>query len=138
MLEASLVSRLRDDFRTKSWAAFEEVPFLHRRIDLVAVDPSTDALVAIEAKVKNWRVAVRQAVACLLCCDLVYIALPESRVRAVDIDYLMEFGIGLISVGGNIATVLDPPTSRMKDPYHAESLRGMLQAMGSEPDGGNS
>ena len=137
MLEARLVAKLQDDFRTRSWATFEEVPFLHRRIDLVAVEPSTDALIAVEAKVKNWRVAARQAISCLLCCDYVYIALPEGKVRAVDIDHLRQLGIGLLSVGGDVVTVLDPPTSSLKNPYHTKTLRGMLHAMLSSSDGGN-
>lgn len=136
MLEARLVAKLQDDFQTRSWATFEEVPFLHRRIDLVAVEPSTDTLIAVEAKVKNWRVAVRQAISCLLCCDYVYIALPEGRVRAVDIDHLRQLGIGLISIGVDVVTVVDPPTSMLKNPYHTETLRGMLQAMLSSSAGG--
>jgi len=137
VLEARLVAKLQDDFRTRSWATFEEVPFLHRRIDLVAVEPSTDALTAVEAKVKNWRVAVHQAISCLLCCDHVYIALPEGKVRAVDIDHLRQLGIGLISIGGDVLTVLDPTTSTLKNPYHTETLRGMLHAMQARTDGGD-
>ena len=137
MLEASLVARLRHEFRGMSWVTYEEVPFLHQRIDLVAVEPSTDALVAIEAKVKNWRVAVGQALSSLLCCDYVYIALPEGRVQVVDLDHVRGLGIGVISVGRDVIKVLDPPASRIRDPYHAESLRGMLQVMGANLDEGD-
>lgn len=131
MLEATLVATLRGDLRAKAWATFEEVPFLHRRIDLVAVDPSGSALIAIEAKVKNWRDAARQAVSCLLCCDRVYVAVPERIVRAVDLDHLRGLGVGLISVGESVVSVLEPPRSVFRITYHAESLLGTLHAMES-------
>ena len=45
-----------------------------------------------------WRRALEQAMLYQLCSDLVYIALPESSAKKVDLAELRKNGVGLLAV----------------------------------------
>ena len=75
-----------------------EVPFYEYRMDMYGYSRRDDLTVAIELKLRKWPRAVEQALLYQLCSDLVYIALPRGEIRRVDINILMEHGVGLLSV----------------------------------------
>ncbi len=54
--------------------------------------------IAVEAKISDWKNGLVQAQRYLLFSDYSYLALPERNIKLVDIDLLMETGIGLLSV----------------------------------------
>jgi hypothetical protein len=58
-----------------------------------------DIAVAVELKLTKWSRALEQALLYQLCSDLVYIAMPQSEIKRVDLRALGEHGIGLIAVG---------------------------------------
>jgi len=129
MLESTLVERIERHFEGGPLKVFREVPFLHRRIDLVAFDESRDRVITIEAKIKNWRVAVRQAQICLLCSDEVYMAIPEESLKRVNKALLTAQGIGLIVVGDDVEVLLKPGYSHLKHSFHSDWMLSLLREM---------
>lgn len=85
-------------YKKKGYLVHSQVPFFRRLIDIYALNPVTGDTVAIEAKVGDWKQAVRQARSCLLCADKVYIALPSQICHRVDREYVGTLGIGVLSV----------------------------------------
>lgn len=112
MRELSLVEAVSDYLGTKSFQTVTELPFLQRRVDIVGYEPKMDALIAVEAKVKNWQTAVRQAVTCLLFADEVYIAMPTEYIHRVDQSEIARYGIGLLEVNSSVHVVSKPVSSR--------------------------
>lgn len=54
--------------------------------------------ISIEAKIKDWKSGILQAERYLMFSDFSYLALPEEKVRNVDMELLKTNGIGLLSV----------------------------------------
>jgi hypothetical protein len=83
-----------------------QVPALGGRIDFVGVRPSYE-VIGIEAKISNWRYAIKQAKRCQLIVDKAYIAVPYpiAQLASKKRTLLRKSGVGLISVG-KIAKVL--------------------------------
>jgi hypothetical protein len=75
-----------------------ELPFYEYSIDLYGFCRKQNSTIAIELKLSNWKRALRQAILYQLCSDFVYIAMPESSTKRVDLDALRENAIGLIAV----------------------------------------
>ncbi len=57
--------------------------------------------ISIEAKIKDWKSGILQAERYLMFSDFSYLALPEEKIRNVNLIELNESGIGLISVKDN-------------------------------------
>lgn len=137
MLEKSIVDTLECYLMTEVGTVFREVPFLQRYIDIIGYDKDAKKVVAVEAKIKNWPIALRQARACLLCSDEVFIALPYKFVHRVDHEALNKFGIGLLSVGQDVRILLKPQKSRFKHKYHYDWLTDLLDRINATTvDGG--
>lgn len=60
--------------------------------------PITNELVAIEAKLKDWRRGAMQANRYKAFANRVYLAVPKETARLVDITFLKKHNIGLISL----------------------------------------
>ena len=90
MLEREMYPLIASEFQDNYIVKFE-VPLLktsRKIIDVVCLSkdyPNTDSpeLVAIEAKIKDWRKVLRQAFTRLFVADKVYIALYEDSVPSV-------------------------------------------------------
>lgn len=54
--------------------------------------------ISIEAKIKDWKSGILQAERYLMFSDYSYLALPEEKIRNVNMDELTQGGIGLIAV----------------------------------------
>lgn len=137
MLEQSIVELVEKHLSLEFDSVFTEVPFLQRYIDIIGYDKCSRKTIAVEAKVKNWQVALRQARVCLLCSDEVYIAMPKDFVHRVDNRILQEYGIGLMSVGGTVKTVLESGPPKYKHSYHSDWLISLLDHMESTQNGVN-
>ncbi len=105
-----------------------ELPFLQRRVDIVALQPSDSRIIAVEAKVKNWGDAVRQAVPCLLFADEVYIALPQEFSHRVRHDVIEQYGIGLIQVNSQVEVLIPPVRSPYCTPYYRQWVMSMIMS----------
>ena len=68
--------------------------------------------ISIEAKIKDWKSGILQAERYLMFSDYSYLALPEERIRNVDIDLLNNSGIGLLAVNDDgLQEILKPVQS---------------------------
>jgi hypothetical protein len=101
MNEAYVVESVTEYFDKQSFHIVKELPFFERHIDIISFDSRKETLIAVEAKVKNWQSAIRQAITCLLFADKVYIAMPKEFIHRVDLSELDRFGIGLMEVSDN-------------------------------------
>jgi hypothetical protein len=126
MSESELVEKLRAHFEASGYVVASEVNFLLRRIDLVCIHRRTKQVVSVEAKVRDWRRALRQAKTCLLCSDKVLIAVPEGLERRIDLGLLSEWGIGLIVVGSRIRKVMESAPAALVDPVHRSEVVSRL------------
>ena len=106
MKESTVVRRVGRMFKDKGLQVMREVPFGPKRIDLVALDPQSKRVTAVEAKVEDWRAGFRQAMIYRICANHVYIAVDERFVRRVDFRALRPYGIGAIVVNGVAEVVL--------------------------------
>ena len=75
-----------------------EVPILGRRADLVGA--RDDGLVAVELKMRDWREAIRQALAYQLGADRTWVAMPLAAASAAyrHRRRLESDGVGLLAV----------------------------------------
>lgn len=78
-----------------------ELQFYEYRIDLYGFSRVRNLTIAIELKLKNWQRAFEQALIYQLCADLVFIGMPASSIRRVDLDLLGQHGIGLLAIDDN-------------------------------------
>lgn len=114
MINESIVKqKVITHLESKRFQVFDEVPILEKRIDLVGYDPRRNVIVAIEAKVANWRKALEQALAYRLVAEQVYVAMWHENIHRVDIDLFKDFGIGIMEVDGTVRTLLLPTNSRI-------------------------
>jgi hypothetical protein len=127
MNEIYLVDTVSNYLNVKSFQTIKELPFLQRRIDIVGYQLKKDALIAVEAKVKNWQDAVKQAITCLLFADEVYIAMPSEYIHRVDQSELHKFGIGLLGVNSSVHVVYKAVSSRYTSTYHRKKVIDRLQ-----------
>jgi hypothetical protein len=67
---------------------------------LYGYSAETDCTVAVELKLRNWRRAVEQALVYQLCSDYVFIAVPATTAKRIDLEELRTHGIGLLAVSG--------------------------------------
>lgn len=129
MLEKTIASRVEQHLLTDMNNVFREVPFLQRHVDIVGFEESLERIIAIEAKVKNWRDAVRQARTCMLFTDEVYIAIPDEFIHRVDLKVLGNLGIGLFSVGDDVTIELNTSQSKFKHEFHSNWMIVLLKQM---------
>ncbi len=104
--EQNLVDRIEVMFRRGGYEVQREVQLLTRYIDLVARAPESGTVLAVEAKVRNWREGLRQAIVYRLAADQVFLAVSTRFVHRVNHDLLSSFGIGLIAVDGQAEIVM--------------------------------
>ena len=104
---------------------FVEVPMLSKRIDVVL--KKDDNIIAIEAKVRNWRRALQQAISYRLCADAVFIAIWKDFTHRVDRQLLVEYGVGLIEMGEEPRVLIDSKRSWV---IHENVKREVLESMG--------
>lgn len=90
-----------------------ELRFYEYKIDLFAFSEHYQRTAAVELKLHRWRRAFEQAAIYQLCADWVYIALPDTTCKRVDLPLLDQHGIGLISVSydGCCERILDAKQS---------------------------
>ncbi len=100
--ETNIVDVIQEYLDKRCFHTVKELPYLQRHIDIVGFDPESNILIAIEAKVKNWQIAIQQAITCLLFADEVYIAMPYKFIHRVNRSELSRYGIGLLEVDSDV------------------------------------
>jgi len=127
MNELMLVEVVSDFLGGQSFHIVTELPFLQRHIDIVGYEPTKGALIAVEAKIKNWQIAVRQAATCLLFADEVYIAMPTQYIHRVSHLEIARFGIGLLGVNGSVEVVHQAMPSRYASDHYRKKAIDQFQ-----------
>lgn len=114
MAEVALVRRLEWFFRDLGYVAAKEVPVSTRLVDLYCVDPESGTTIAVEAKLSDWRRAIRQATVYKMAADFVFIALPQRAISGECMSACTAAGIGAIAVPrrGRARFVLRAPPNR--------------------------
>jgi len=97
--EHELISTIESALN-KDYLIEKEVPMIDKFIDVVAIprNPNEKEIIAIEAKINNWKRAIQQAITYRLCADKVYVAIWHEFRHRVDENVLDDFGIGLMEV----------------------------------------
>ncbi len=103
-----------------------EIPFMSKRIDLVGVIPRSGTVVAIEAKVKDWRQGLQQALPYRLCSHKTYLAISTRYLHRVDRGMFGKFGVGLIAVDGSARVEISARTSPLTYPAYLETVRSQV------------
>ncbi len=96
--ESLMLPAVRKYFKRQYEQHTMELPFYEHRIDLYGYSAETDCTVAVELKLRNWRRALEQALVYQLCSDYVFIAVPATTAKRVDLEELRSHGIGLLAV----------------------------------------
>ncbi len=124
-IEEDLRPHVADFLRERSCRVYHEVRMLNRWIDVVAIGPPGSF--AIELKVRDWRGALRQAVAYQLAADYSLVALPwRPSLTAYRHRYWLEKeGVGLLAVDpsrGLVRILIEPEPSGRKMPTLMDSM----------------
>ncbi len=123
-LEAQLAEPVTEWLVEDGYRVDLEVPILGRRADLIAARDG--ALVAVELKLRDWREALRQALAYQLAADRVFVAMPlEGASAAYRARWRFQAeGIGLLAVDdrGPVRTPLPAEPSPRLLPYLRERI----------------
>jgi hypothetical protein len=110
--EAALYPVIADHFASRGFSCWREASFLGSWIDLYGRDHHRRTI-AVEAKVKDWRRALRQAQLVRNSADRVFVAVWAPYVhRALTAAARAEFDrarVGLLSVNGQCEVVIDAP-----------------------------
>lgn len=81
----------------------------------------------IEAKVDDWKRALRQAHGHASYASEMYIAMPAEKAQRVDRSALERFGVGLLSVDQDDVTVRIPcPVRSLEDNWHRANFEKRL------------
>jgi hypothetical protein len=102
MQESQLVSKVERFMQRHGYRSSKQVPLGAKRIDLVCYRPDMKEIIAVEAKVRDWRKAVTQALSRRLCADKVYVAVPKPNFRHIDVDVFSRYGLGLLEVSRDV------------------------------------
>lgn len=85
-------------------------------VQLRSYQPHTRNLIAVEAKLHDWKSGMCQAMRYQFFCHNTFLAVPEQIVHRVNIKMLEERGVGLIAVApDNITIVSEPPVAQPVD-----------------------
>jgi hypothetical protein len=106
--EAALYPVIADSFARRGFSCWREASFFGNWIDLYMRDETNDAI-AIEAKVYDWRRALRQAILLRNSAPRVFVALWEPYVHRASVVEFEAAGVGLLSVNGNCEVRLEAP-----------------------------
>ena len=111
-----------------------EVRITTNRVDIVYFERKNceiKTIMAVEAKLKDWRRALQQAHRDKLFAERTYVALPEkySAPAIANIDQFRRALVGLIIVGERGAkTYYDPPRNTIRSEEHVSRALNVLAA----------
>lgn len=91
-----MVKSLAIYFNSQGYKVKLEVSNMEQSIDMVVQKPLETLVIAIEAKLNNWKCAIQQCKAHTLVCDYIVIALALKKVPLKLLSILNEKGWGLI------------------------------------------
>jgi hypothetical protein len=133
LLEETLRQPVRNYFKNKNYLVVNEAKLFSRGIDVIA--KKRNKVIAVELKVQKWKRAIQQAYMDLRVSNYAFVALPESKWERIDrrIYYdAYNYGIGLLSVNGNVRQIMRPAPSKRIQPKLRQHFLTNLRKMGQE------
>lgn len=127
MREYEVVERVETYMKKKKFKTYREVPALDKKIDIVGV--RNREIWAVEAKVKDWKRALQQAVTDRLFVDRVYVALWHEFAGRADEEIYGKFGIGIMSVDGSVEIIKPAKKSKIA---HASLVKKLTDGLRGE------
>lgn len=100
----------------------EEVPFVGKSVDLVFI-ATNGVVTTVEAKIANWRKALKQATVNRLGCDYAYVAVPRNHASTIEHEQFVQRGVGLFIVDGTAEKAIPATRATYKDVELARLLR---------------
>lgn len=131
MNEAEMVTLAVAHLRRQGYLVACEVPCLGRSIDIAYITEN-DEVVSIEAKLRNWRHAIRQARDHSLAADFSFVLLPREA-NATKVRVLDAYGVGWMcfdSCTGTVRITHIPPSRLAPIRPVACDLRARILDMG--------
>jgi hypothetical protein len=86
-----------------------EVPYFGKHIDLIFASRSLLSLHAVETKLRDWRIGLKQAALNQVAAQLSYVAVPASlgmRLLIRERDIFLKYDVGLIAVNETAKVLL--------------------------------
>lgn len=128
-------TRIEFPWRAKHIRFATEIKITHNRVDVVYFELKAEgkvgSVIAVEAKLRDWRRAIHQAHRNKLFADRTYVALPAQFASSA-IRNLSEFrtaAIGLIVLDEDRTHVYyHPPMNTQKSSFHISRARASLDA----------
>ncbi len=120
MKEKEIVTRVESYLMEKGFKTFREVPALTKRIDIVGI--GHEEVWTIEAKVRDWRHALRQANQNRIFGHRPYVALCHQYLGNIDEALFDRFGIGIMGIGRDVNIVKPAKKSEVVHTSLAETL----------------
>lgn len=91
--EAHFQETLASSLLSENYTVLKEVPYKHKRIDIVTI--KSNIITTIEIKLQNWNQLINQASQNLVFSDLSYIAIPFQKIKDSTIRKLEEKAVSL-------------------------------------------
>ena|ERR1700678_1301253 len=136
--EREMYPLLRKHVESAGYHAFYEFKTMQGRPDIVGFffEPSVERsrryshAIFIEAKLSDWRRAIKQARAHLAYASKSYIAVPDKIASRPDRLVLARFNIGLLAVSSdNVRIIVEPRENVLDDNWHRFQFEARLAQM---------
>lgn len=128
--ESALLAPVQESLRRRGFGYLQcEVQFFEYSMDLYGYALPRQATVAVELKLSRWSRAFEQALIYQLCADFVYLALPWSAAKKVEVSLLQRHGLGLIGVqpGPRCVILCPAQQSTVVMPSYRDFYIGLLE-----------
>ncbi|MHA1697494.1 MAG: hypothetical protein ACTSWN_01495 [Promethearchaeota archaeon] len=125
--EKELQLELAQNLRSKKNAEkiILEVPFKHKKIDVVVID---ELITSIEVKLRNWKNVLKQAAVNLLFSDISFIAMPEEVLNDKIVENAKNLNVGVISINsGDYKVIFKPIGNPYKLQFYSDLFHMYLE-----------
>jgi hypothetical protein len=116
MREADVVVAVETYITELGFHQVREFPLLGKIADVFAFHSDADVCLAVECKERDWRGALRQAVAYQAGADLVFVAIPAVRVTDFMTQQMSMRGIGVMAVAEDGLLEVTVPAASPRGP----------------------
>jgi predicted RecB family endonuclease len=126
--EEKITARVENYLSGEGFMIKREVPALTKRIDIVGIRDGE--VWTVEAKVSDWRRALQQANQNRIFGERPYVALWHRHLKNIEERLFDRFGIGIMSVNGDVEIVRPAKKSKVVHSSLAGSLKRYVRGNG--------
>lgn len=119
-------------FYRKKCIIFIHVPYFRKRVDMVFTSSTMRKLLAVEVKIHNWQVAIKQASINQLFAQFSYVAMPNWKIKKFNkntLEFFEQYKVGLISVEKNARIVIPAKRNRYFQRTHHRLVKQKLKTL---------